>query len=70
MKSVTLVAGFAAGLLTNGIHALELIKRDGPPAVIALPIAKRTEADPLDQDQLRRRATVEQTLDNFQASTR
>ncbi|MCJ1250092.1 hypothetical protein MMC30_007318 [Trapelia coarctata] len=61
MKSVTFIAGFAASLLTTGVHALELIKRDGPPAVVALPIEKREGIASV----LQRRATVAQTLDNF-----
>lgn len=68
MKTVTLLSAFVASLLTSAIHALELIKRDGPPAVIALPIEKRA----LDAPGLHRRAsslTVAQTLDNFQVRT-
>ena len=61
------VAAVGAGILCTGSSAIQLVRRDAPPAVVALDIHRRHITNPVKRDQLRRRAqTVSETLDNFE----
>lgn len=56
---------FGAGLLATGAQAISLAKRtDGPPKVLGLDIERKLVADPIARDRLRRRGTVQTSLDN------
>ena len=56
----------AAGILSTCSEGLTLHRRtDGPPKVVGFPVVRRSVANPLKRDQLRRRSgTVQATLDN------
>ncbi|KAI9826242.1 MAG: hypothetical protein M1819_007409 [Sarea resinae] len=66
MKGISTLA-VAAGLFVAGSGAIQLVQRDGPPAVVGFDIQRRKVSSPLARDRIRRRATsttVSQTLDN------
>jgi len=56
----------AAGILSTYADAIILQRSaDGPPRVVGFPIQRKSVADPVSRDRLRRRAeTVQATLDN------
>jgi hypothetical protein len=62
----TQVLAVGAGFLAISVEALSLHKRsDGPSRVLGLEIERRTVADPIARDRLRRRAgTVQASSDN------
>ena len=66
----TTIAALTAGLLTTGSTAIELFKRNGPAAVIPMPIQRKSVewvGSRYEFDQLRKRQkTVTETLDNFE----
>ena len=48
-------------------HAIHLVKRDGPPRVVGLPIQRRQTNKPVVSNALRKRQkAVSVTLDNFE----
>ncbi|KAI9810989.1 MAG: hypothetical protein M1827_005720 [Pycnora praestabilis] len=66
MKGLSILAA-AAGLLSVGTKAIQLVRRDAVPAVVGFDIQRRHVANPLARDRLRRRATsntVGLALDN------
>ncbi|MCJ1400376.1 hypothetical protein MMC11_003581 [Xylographa trunciseda] len=69
MRGTTIVV-LAVGLLTTGSTAIELFKRDGPAAVLTMPIQRKSVewvGSRYEFDQLRKRQkTVTETLDNFE----
>ncbi|KAF1926855.1 candidapepsin-4 precursor [Didymella exigua CBS 183.55] len=56
---------FAAAQLVSSAAALKLASRESP-RVVGLDIQRRIVDDPIAHDQLRRRGTVQQTLDNLE----
>lgn len=70
MRTTTVAVAVAAGLLTSGSTAIQLIKRAGAPAVVPMSIERRAVEvfeSRYQFDQLRKRQkTVSQTLDNFE----
>lgn len=64
MKTLPLFT-IAAGLLSICVDATTLQKRaDGPARVLGLPIQRKVVSDPVTRDRLRRRGTVNLSLDN------
>ncbi|KAH8682999.1 aspartic proteinase precursor [Tricladium varicosporioides] len=64
MRSLSVFA-VAAGLLSTFTEGIHLQKRaDGPPRVVGFPVQRKTVVDPVRRDRLRRRGTVQATLDN------
>ena len=66
----TTIAALTAGLLTAGSTAIELFKRNGPAAIVSMPIERKSiewVGSRYEFDQLRKRQkTVTETLDNFE----
>ena len=56
----------AVGLLLSGSGAIQLIQRDTSPAVVGFNIHKAYAQSPAKRDNIRRRQTVTETLDNEQ----
>ena len=64
MKGLSTVA-FAAALFSKSTEGIQLHKRtDGPPRVVGMPIQRKDVPNPLLRDRIRRRNTVQVTLDN------
>ena len=61
----SVLAALAATLLTSSTDALQLAKRDNP-RVVGFPVQRRQTSKIVVSSALRRRATVTQTLDNFE----
>jgi hypothetical protein len=64
MKALTTFA-IAVGLLSASPGAIQLHRRtDGPPRVVGFPIARRVARSSISRGQLRRRGTVQVTLED------